>query len=212
VSDFPRLSASQKSSLEAACQKYEEAFRGSPAEEYLEGRGLPASVSAGFRLGYVAETATGHEAAKGRLALPYITPSGVIDLRFRTLGDEEPKYLSLSGATPHLFGVCQLHQAVDYVAICEGELDAVVLSGLCDVPAVAIPGVGAWKRWWRHLFSDFRVILCLDGDEAGRSAAQKIRKDLPDSTTVRMPDGYDVNGYYMEHGRETVRKLIGIDE
>ncbi len=47
-----------------------------------------------FRLGFVANPETGHEIYQGKLAIPYITPSGVIDIRFRSLNnDSGPKYL-----------------------------------------------------------------------------------------------------------------------
>src|SRR5687767_9119586 len=98
-------SNSTRESLEAACRTYEEAMPGSPAEVYLKGRGLdPTSKAlASFRLGYVDSPVVGHEQYRGRLAIPYLTASGITDLRFRSVpvpvADEgAPKYLSLPGA------------------------------------------------------------------------------------------------------------------
>ena len=71
-----------------------------------------------FRLGFVANPETGHEPYAGKLAIPYITPSGVIDIRFRSLSnDSGPKYLSRPGATTHIFNVMALQTDADVLVI-----------------------------------------------------------------------------------------------
>jgi len=66
---MPKLSAMQKSFLEEATKKYKSALPGSPAEEYLESRGLTNPAIADevgkFCLGYVADPLPGHEMFRG---------------------------------------------------------------------------------------------------------------------------------------------------
>ena len=208
--DFPRLSTEQRNSLEKTTSKYHTALDGSPAISYLEKRGIPIDVANGFRLGYVSEPEVGHEQVEGRLAIPYLTPTGVVDIRFRAIGKDEPKYLGLGGTRVHLFNARALHEPEPYVAICEGALDAVVLSGLCGVPAVAIAGVSNWKSHFRYCFVDYEIVFVLmDPDEPGREAARKVRSELSGGTIISL-NGGDVNETYLKHGRDYIRKALGL--
>ncbi len=56
-----------------------------------------------FHLGVVDNPSPGHEGYKGKLVIPYITPSGVVDLRFRSIKGEDPKYIGLPGAKTTMF-------------------------------------------------------------------------------------------------------------
>ncbi len=61
------------------------------------------------RLGVVAEPEVGHEQYQGRLAIPYVTKSGVVDLRFRSLNPAvEPKYMGLTGADTKMYNVLDI--------------------------------------------------------------------------------------------------------
>ena len=63
---------------------------GSPAEEYLGGRGL-LDAAPQFLLGYVAEPEPGHDHRfSGMLSIPYITPAGVVGFKFRRLTEGSP--------------------------------------------------------------------------------------------------------------------------
>jgi len=58
-----------------------------------------------FHLGIVKDPLPGHESYKGRLAIPYITPSGVVDIRFRSINNhpDEPKYMGVPGAKTTMY-------------------------------------------------------------------------------------------------------------
>jgi hypothetical protein len=108
--------------------------------EYLAARGISKQSADMYRLGYVKEPLVGHEQYEGRLAIPYLTPTGPVDLRFRQVVDDgSPKYLSRPGAEGHLFGVNAFQIDSDHIAICEGELDTIITHGECGVPAIGIP-------------------------------------------------------------------------
>lgn len=208
-----KLSESLRESLEQATWVYQEAFAGSPAEEYLAGRGISAELAATFRLGYVAEPEVGHDDYIGRLAIPYLTPAGPVDIRFRNVGGDSqgPKYLTRPGATGHLFNVLAFQADTDYIALSEGELDAVVATGLCGLPTVGVPGANAWKPFYHRAFLDYRrVFLLADGDEAGRGWAKRIASEVETATPITMPDGCDVNEFVLAHGPDELRKRCGL--
>jgi len=98
-----KQSASQKESLTKAAKYYHAAL--GEAEEYLAGRGITMEQATHARLGVVLEPLTGHEAYLNRLSIPYITRSGVVDIRFRSMDLSEPKYMGMAGATTHLYNV-----------------------------------------------------------------------------------------------------------
>ena len=80
-------------------------------------------------LGVVAEPEVGHEAFAGRLSIPYITKTGVVDLRFRSLNPAvEPKYMGMTGAETKMYNVLDVERAGDFIGVCEGEIDTLTIS------------------------------------------------------------------------------------
>ena len=80
------------------------------------------------QLGVVEGPEVGHEAYKGRLSIPYITKTGVVDLRFRALHPAiEPKYMGLTGAETRMYNVVDIEKAGDFIGVCEGELDTITM-------------------------------------------------------------------------------------
>ena len=200
-----------------AADSYHAALPGSPAEEYLEKRGLLDGASK-FRLGYVAEVAPGHEDRfKGTLSIPYLTPSGVCAWKFRRLvADDMPKYDSPAGQRHHLYNVLALHDSVSWILVVEGELDAVAAT-IAGFPAVASPGVNGWKKHFTRCFDGFsKVVIVTDNDEkegADRNPGEEFGKFLaetiPNSIRVSLPSGEDVNSTIQTYGIEHFSDLIG---
>lgn len=155
------------------------------------------------RLGVVSEPLTGHEAYTNRLSIPYITRSGVVDIRFRSMDLSEPKYMGMAGATTHLYNVGAFFRATSFISICEGEIDTLTLDTVCGIPAVGVPGVNNWKKHYTRLLQDFdKVFLFADGDNAGADFAKSLSRELGNLVVVTMPDGEDVNSMYRLHGAE----------
>jgi len=76
------LNAEQKALLTEAAERYAQHI--DPlAQSYLQGRGISPEVASLFLLGSVVDPSVGHEHAVGMLSIPYITPSGVIGIKFR---------------------------------------------------------------------------------------------------------------------------------
>jgi DNA primase len=178
------------------------------AAEWLEDRGLTMSDAAMFRLGVVDDDSPESAPYRGRLAIPYLTRAGVVDIRFRTLHSAGPKYLSRPGSSPHLFNVAALWRHTDQVAIAEGELDAMVMDLYGGIPTVGVPGAQLWRKHFRCLFADYdRVLVLGDGDEAGREFSRSIAASMDNAIPVPMPDGMDVNDLYSAGGVAALRRL-----
>lgn len=205
-----KLSLSQRTYLETATEAYHSQLE--HAEPYLSERGIPLAVAATYHLGVVVEPLPGDSDFVNRLSIPYWTMGGVVDLRFRALlPDQTPKYLSRPSASTTLFNVNALHIDSDTIAVCEGELDTIVMHSLVGVPAVGVPGANNYKDHYRLLLEDYaRVLVMCDGDQAGRELGKRVAADVEGATIIHLPDGMDVNDAYLAGGADGVKKLAGL--
>jgi DNA primase len=118
---------------------------------YLEGRGISKQVADQFMLGTVVDPASGHEQFEGWLSIPYITALGMaVSVKFRRLDDGKPKYGQPTGQKLHLYNVADVALDSSHIVVTEGELDAVIISGILGIPAVGVPGVAAWKPYYAN--------------------------------------------------------------
>jgi DNA primase len=152
----------------------------------------------------------GHEPYKGRLAIPYITPSGVVDIRFRALlPEQEPKYLGLVGSKTTMFNTQALFAANKYICVTEGEFDCIMMSVKMPHPTVGIPGANNWKPHYVKLLDDFETVIVLaDGDAAGLEFGKKISRELGNVNIISMPDGEDVNSMIIKKGSNWIHERI----
>ena len=202
-----KQSALQKELLGKATEKYGENIY--QAEAYLKNRGIPIEVARLAQYGVVEEPEVGHEAFKGRLSIPHITKSGVVDLRFRSLHPAvEPKYMGLTGAETRMYNVLDIEKATDFIGVCEGELDTITMSGCIGIPCVGVPGANSWKKHYTRLLADFeRVFVFADGDQPGTEFARSLARELP-VTIVQLPDGQDVNSMFVQEGSDYFHNKI----
>jgi DNA primase len=206
------LSAEQKRFFEQAATTYQQDLAGdTSAQAYLAMRGLGPSALAMFRLGVVRRPLAGHESFAGRLAIPYLTPAGVVNIRFRCAQAHEceghPKYLSAEGAGTNLFNVLDLKKDSPFICVAEGEIDTMSLS-LAGLPAVGVPGVDTWQKHFSRCLEDFEVIYAFgDGDKAGSKFSNFLARETR-ARPIRMPNGKDANDLFREHGAEGLRALI----
>ena len=202
------LNEKQRLSLTEAAGKYSNSLT-PQALSYLEGRGISEEVASTFLLGSVVEPSAGHELAVGMLSIPYNTPAGVVGIKFRRLDNGTPKYLWPTGQKIGLFNVPDLHKQSSTIAICEGEIDTIVLSGVVGIPAVGVAGVSQWKPWFPKLFESYSRILIFadndvkeDGRNPGQELAKRIKENLDKAEIIHLPDNTDVNDVYLSHGNQ----------
>ena len=202
-----RLTVSQREYLEKAVTTFQRSI--DLAGDYLTKRGIGPKAAHAFRLGVVGEELAGFEQYVGRLAIPYITKTGVIDIRFRAMGPEQPKYLGMPGANTHLYNVLAVLTANDNIAICEGEIDALTLHYNVGIPTVGVAGANNWKRHYGKILADFETVYVFaDGDQAGQDFAKRMAKDLQGVRVIQMPEGEDVNSMYTTHGADWLQGRI----
>ena len=202
-----KQSTLQKELLGKATEKYgANIYR---AEDYLKNRGIPMEIARLAQLGVVEEAEVGHEAYKGRLSIPYITKTGVVDLRFRALHPAiEPKYMGLTGAETRMYNVLDIEKATNFIGVCEGELDTITMSMCIGIPCIGVPGANSWKKHYTRLLADFeRVFVFADGDQAGTEFARSLARELP-VTIVQLPDSHDVNSMFVQEGAEYFHNKI----
>ena len=203
-----RLSSSQKNFLLQATQRY--AAKIELAEEYLLSRQLSVEEARVFHLGVVEDPLPGHEAYIGRLAIPYITPSGVVDIRFRAMHNEDPKYMGLVGAKTTMFNTQACFVADRYICVTEGEFDCIMMSVKTIHPTIGIPGANNWKPHYAKILDDFETVIVLaDGDAAGLEFGKKISRELGNVNIVSMPEGEDVNSIMIKKGSDWIDERIG---
>ena len=186
----------------------------SSAKQYLLDRGISLEAAQAFGLGFIPD---GPQA--GRLAIPYWTPAGAVDIKARCMQAHDcktgcgAKYLPvMAGNGQHLYNAQVLIQASDIAVMTEGELDAVCVQSYCGLPAVAFPGTESWKanNHWRLCFEGIsEVIVIADGDEVGRGAAKKVADSIGMSArVVAMPANYDSNSYIADKGAQAFLDLL----
>lgn len=209
-----RLSNSQRAFLLQATEEYAKHIH--TAQEYLATRHLSVDEARKFHLGIVKDALPGHEPYKGRLAIPYVTPAGVVDIRFRSINNnpDEPKYMGMAGAKTTMYNAQAVLTAGSYICVTEGELDTVALSVKTNHPSVGIPGANNWKPYYTKILDDFELVIILaDGDNAGLEFGKKLSRELSNANLVQMPEGHDVNSIIIQEGKdwidERIRKCLG---
>ncbi len=205
------LSSSQRKLLERAATTYLSHLE--EAEEYLTGRGIALEVARSNGLGVVRDPIPGHDHLVGRLAIPYLTDYGPVNMNFRCMQDHDckdhghPKYLMWHGLEVNLYNVKALTEAKSAIAVAEGEIDA-LSSTLAGIPAVGISGATKWQDHWNNVFEDFeRVYVWQEGDEAGKKFGDRLVGEVG-AIRVALPAGQDVNSIWVADGATALRARI----
>lgn len=188
---------------------------------YLRSRGLTEEIIGIAGLGVVTEEIPEFAHLCGRLWIPYMTDSGVINANARCIkpheckkvpasatGREHKKYLRPGGMKDNLYGARTYIEAVDYICITEGEIDALTLHQI-RIPALAVSGATKWATHWTSVLDDFaRVVIVSDGDKAGREFSERVRNAIPWALDVPMPQDEDVNSMFLKEGAGYLKARI----
>lgn len=203
-----------RKSLEERTSHYEAQYPGSPAEAYLTSRGL-SKVAQDFRLGWVGDALLTDEDYSGRLAIPYLTPAGVVSMRFKSIDGRGAKMLVDAGSGTWLYNPFALRNRDVYVT--EGEPDTWSVTAVGGA-ALGLPGVDSWNPQTEKPFVRAlrwrRVTVLAQSDDDGQSVkwAKQIARAVEGSRILKLPTGHDVNSFLQEEGESALRKYIGLDE
>lgn len=159
---------------------------------------------------------------RNRILFPIHDAQGrVIGFSGRVIGEGQPKYLN-SPETPvfsksrTLFNLHRARPAIrktGRAVLFEGHVDVIRAYGTGTRNAIATMGTAlteqhctALRRLAEH------VVLCYDGDEAGRTAAARALVMLEAAgcsvTVALLPDGMDPDDYIAKYGGEAFRERI----
>lgn len=162
---------------------------------------------------------------RDRIIFPIRDSRGrVIAFGGRAFGDEKPKYLN-SPETPvfqksqELYGLFEAKQntpILDQIIVVEGYMDVIVLAQHGITNAVATLGTSVNSQHIRKLFKLVsKVVLCFDGDKAGRAAAIRgLEAALPvmqDEKQIRflfLPEGEDPDSLVRKEGKEAFNNRL----
>lgn len=204
------LSSEQRRFLEEATLRYAKS-----AEEvvpFLEARGIDRELVASTAIGVVRDPLPQHAHLEGFMSIPYLTDFGPVNLRFRCMREQcdhdgHGKYHTPAGWPADIYGVQQFDEADDWIAVCEGELDSLILRK-AGIPAVGIPGVSVWHPWWPNVFEDYaRIYVIPDGDQAGSKMWDKW-KTMENTIRVKLPQGLDVTDFVLKYGLEAMSEKV----
>ncbi|MGA2655757.1 MAG: DNA primase [Gammaproteobacteria bacterium] len=156
---------------------------------------------------------------RDRIMFPIRDKRGrVIAFGGRILDKGEPKYLNspetaLFHKGSELYGLYEAMQAqrqFEYMIVVEGYMDVVALAQYGITATVATMGTALTPKQFTRLFRlSKEVILCFDGDDAGRNAAWRALETslslLSDEYSLKfifLPKGYDPDSYVRELGTQ----------
>lgn len=209
------LSQEQRELLNLATETYAESL--DEAMPYLERRGISRQCALSRGLGFVRDPVVGHQSFKGRLAIPYVTQAGVVNMTFRCIRDHDckmqpnhHKYLKPKGLEALPYGVFDIFKETLDIGLVEGEIDTIIMSELVGFPCIGIPGAEHWKPWWTDVLKDFRrVFVFMDGDKAGQDLGDRVQKELGMAAVlISYEDGEDTNSTYLKYGADHIKGLI----
>lgn len=99
------------------------------------------------------------------------------------------KYVSVAGSRVGIFNADVLWTSRD-VIICEGEIDAMLLSQVGYNAISSTGGAGTWRAQWATLFAGVpNIVILYDNDDAGRNGALLVRSTLARARIATYPDG-----------------------
>lgn len=195
---------------------------GKRAWEYLrKQRGLSEGTIVDAGLGYIPgdyrewKTIEGLKVPCG-ITIPWMTYGGAIwGIKVRRAAGQQ-RYHQVAGG--NIKGSLYMGDAIKPglpIMITEGEFDALIAqqAGEGRISAVAI-GSAANKRinprWFPKFMSAPSILIRMDDDQAGQGAAEQIAGLSQASQLIQVPQGKDVNDFYLEAGHQVVHNWINV--
>jgi len=162
------------------------------------------AVERGWRYGVMCELEVGLDSG-GRLTIPIRDAAENLQgvLRYQPWHAHQPKMLAARGSRLGLIPN-PARETSHQLFLVEGPADMIAARSH-GMAAIAVPGTNAWRSEWAALLAGRRVTVIMDCDEPGRSAAQRIHRDLAEVAEASIldldpgrADGYDLTDALLE--------------
>lgn len=193
-------------------------FVNSPAEVYLQRRGISTEVATKYGVGYCGSwrhpKVSLSVPATPRLIIPTSTQSYLArDIRPTTnLTEAEKKYSKQKVGSAHIFGLSDIFRAETPIFIVEGELDALSLMEVGRA-AIALGSVSCCTLFLKEIAQQEKpkqpFIVALDNDAAGIKAEARLLESLNGQGIVAI-NGQSILGSYKDANEALIadRKLF----
>jgi phage/plasmid primase-like uncharacterized protein len=207
--------------LQSKMKAWQAAFTDSPAQDYLQSRGIDPATAKAFGCGYSMawkhweKDKTGDWHLRGtdrRVVYPVTNSDGnVIAFHGWAIDEEFLDSPKISKGDKSL-GLFQTLNALENetIAICEGPVDAMALYQ-CGMNAAALIGTSAGD-WLPSAVAFRKVFVATDNDDSGNEAAATLISDFCSrgARAVRLcPEDCNDWGEYLEkHGIDALRNLL----
>jgi DNA primase len=198
---------------------------GSGLQKYLEGKKIPLKTM--YSAGLVGKSESGdiYSIFKNRITFPIKNIYGkIIAFGGRIIGDGHPKYLNspetmVFKKSDTLYGENIANGAAYHkkrIIVVEGYLDVIAMHSIGFVETVATLGTAITSQHLLKLWkiSD-EIIFCMDGDDAGIRAMQKVIftllpliKNQNKASFVMLPKGLDPDEVARGYGKTYLEGII----
>lgn len=172
------------------------AFLGSPAEEYINSRGISTNTARAFKLGYLKDSRFSGNERQDALIIPCSKNFYIC----RSLKSEGIRYKNPKGSQITLFNLNVIYNDVsDVIFVCESAIDAISITEIGGL-ALGLNSVSNINKLLNTLKSVTSkpacLVLCLDNDESGNEGTYKLAKGLKDMA-IKYIDGREIlfNGF-----------------
>jgi len=170
----------------------------------------------GWSLEIIADMKIGWDTRRSRVTIPIYNIFGDL-LNVRCYkpksGPDDYKVLNLRGfGSGRLYGVESFREG-STIYVCEGEPDRLAAISIGLSACSSTSGAGHFSSNWASYFKGRRVVLVYDGDEAGRSGAQKAARVISQASQsckiLKLKEGQDLTDYLHDGGtRESLEALV----
>ncbi len=222
VSESDRAKAQTKlERFQSKMKSWQAAFTDSPAQDYLQSRGIEPATAKAFGCGYAAawehweKDKAGNWQLRGsdrRVVFPVTDREGnVIAFHGRAIDTDFIDSPKISKGDKSL-GLFQTPNALEseVITLCEGPVDAMALYQ-CGMNAAALIGTSAGD-WLPSAVAFRKVFVATDNDDSGNEAAATLIGDFCSrgARAVRLcPENCNDWGEFLEkHGIDALRNLL----
>lgn len=183
-------------------------------KEYLNNRGITDDLIKDYKLGWK------HFYNKWWITIPIFDVNNnflFYKLRKNPFDDNVYKgSVYPKGSSAEIYGWEDVYNKTDYIFICEGELDRLVLKGKGVNAITSTAGANTFKNEWVDKLNFKKIYICFDNDEAGKKGAEKLIKKFQKKDEVYkidLPDfvgkGGDITDYIVTH-KKTLNDLFAL--
>ena len=169
----PPKPALTREQIKSNADRFEAALRDSEGERYLMSRGIDRTAQMRFHLGY--------DAQKRAIVIPFNPEKTYYTERRIDPNSKHGRHSNISGVEVPLYNPGALRSGEPLIFVTEAAIDAISI--MCaGGTAIAISGTDPAKLIKRLKGSDpeFKLLLCMDNDDAGRKATKEAVAALED--------------------------------